>query len=210
MSLEAVLQAPAQPPVPPSPAAPPVPAEKAEVCRSPKRSFPARLVVPGLVLGAVAAAASLLFNVVGAVVTGEPPLQLVRVYLTFPLGETALNEAFFAPGNGLYFAGGCCVYLLTGMLLGVAFYFVLNCCLPGRSFACRFAAVTAMSLAVWVVGFYGILWWLQPLLFGGNWIVQMIPWWVAAPTHLVFGWTILLLPMALVPVPPRAKVIGVA
>jgi hypothetical protein len=30
---------------------------------------------------------------------------------------------------------------------------------------------------------------LQPLLFGGNWIVEQIPWWVGALTHLVYGWT---------------------
>ena len=28
--------------------------------------------------------------------------------------------------------------------------------------------------------------------FGGRWIVDLIPWWVAALTHLVFGWTMLL------------------
>jgi hypothetical protein len=42
------------------------------------------------------------------------------------------------------------------------------------------------------VNFYAILSWLQPLLFGGSWIVQEVPWWVGALTHLVFGWTMLL------------------
>jgi hypothetical protein len=48
--------------------------------------------------------------------------------------------------------------------------------------------------------FYGILSWLQPLLVEGdpgNWITSFkpvfLPWWVAAATHLVFGWTIALL-----------------
>ena len=53
--------------------------------------------------------------------------------------------------------------------------------------------VSLLSLAVWLVNFYGILYWLQPLLFGGRWIVDLIPWWVAAPTHLVFGWTMVVL-----------------
>ena len=46
---------------------------------------------------------------------------------------------------------------------------------------------------MWFVHFYLILAWLQPLLFGGNWIVEQIPWWVGAGTHLVYGWTLVLL-----------------
>ena len=53
-------------------------------------------------------------------------------------------------------------------------------------------AVSLLALGVWLVNFYGILSWLQPLLFGGRWIVEQIPWWVAALTHLVFGWTMLI------------------
>ena len=46
---------------------------------------------------------------------------------------------------------------------------------------------------------------LQPLLFGRHWIVDGVPWWVAAATHLVYGWTILLLvPVARPFAPPRA------
>ena len=57
---------------------------------------------------------------------------------------------------------------------------------------------TVVSLAIWAFNFYGILSWLQPLLIGGdpgNWITnpKYLPWWVAAATHLVFGWTIALL-----------------
>jgi len=48
---------------------------------------------------------------------------------------------------------------------------------------------------LWGVNFYGILSWLQPALFGGNWIVdpQYLPPWVAAGTHLVFGLSMALL-----------------
>jgi hypothetical protein len=46
-----------------------------------------------------------------------------------------------------------------------------------------------LALAVWVVNFYFILSWLQPVLIGGNWILELVPAWVAALTHLVFGWT---------------------
>ena len=45
----------------------------------------------GFLLGSFGAMASLLFNVVGAPLAGKSPLELIRVYLTFPLGEKALQ-----------------------------------------------------------------------------------------------------------------------
>src|SRR5208282_5375551 len=109
------------------------------------------------------------------------------VYLTFPLGEPALRV-----DGGVTLAIGCCLYLATGMLLGIPFHLVLSRWFPRSAFVTRFAVVSALALALWLVNFYGILSWLQPMLFGGRWIVDLIPWWVAALTHLVFGWTMLL------------------
>ncbi len=51
----------------------------------------------GFMLGAIGAAASLLFNVVGSSIVGQHPLQLIKVYLTFPLGAKGLRKAS-APG----------------------------------------------------------------------------------------------------------------
>ena len=65
----------------------------------------------GFMLGMFAAISSLLFNVVGATVFGLHPLQLIRVYLTFPLGEEALSLE-----SGLTLAIGCCLYIFTGAL----------------------------------------------------------------------------------------------
>jgi hypothetical protein len=45
---------------------------------------------------------------------------------------------------------------------------------------------------VWTLNFYVLLSWLQPWLIGGRWVSELVPWWVAASTHLVFGWTIAL------------------
>ena len=59
--------------------------------------------------------------------------------------------------------------------------------MPGK----RFLLATAFGLVLWIVNFYLILSWLQPLLLGGNWIVTMVPFWVAALTHLAFAWTML-------------------
>ena len=76
-------------------------------------------------LGGLAAVVSLLLNVVGSVVAGkENALELIRVYLTFPLGEKALAltggaQSIGSIGDGMILAIGCCLYLFTGMLLGV-------------------------------------------------------------------------------------------
>jgi hypothetical protein len=144
----------------------------------------------GFLLGGVAAMSSLVFNIIGSLVFEKQPLELIRVYLTFPMGEQALD--FNSLDNGLILAIGCCLYIGTGMLYGMLFQIVLTRFAADASPARGFVLVSLLALAVWIVNFYGILSWLQPLLFGGRWIVERIPWWVAALTHLVFGWTMLL------------------
>ncbi len=144
----------------------------------------------GFLLGGIAAMSSLLFNVVGSLLFEKQPLELIRVYLTFPMGAQALD--FNEVNNGLILAIGCCLYIGTGMLYGMLFQLVLTLFTAGASVTTRFVVVSVLALALWIVNFYVILSWLQPLLFGGRWIVDQIPWWVAALTHLVFGWTMLL------------------
>ena len=155
----------------------------------PRSYYTAYHVLAGFVLGMFGAATSLLFNVVGSLLVGQEPLRLIQVYLTFPLGRAPLEPGF---DNGLALAVGCCLYLATGMLLAIPFHLMLTRWFANRSFAARFVGVSVLALAIWVVNFYGILSWLQPLLFGGRWIVEQVPWWVAAMTHLVFGWTLVL------------------
>ncbi|MHC4063242.1 MAG: hypothetical protein ACYSUQ_13635 [Planctomycetota bacterium] len=145
-------------------------------------------VLAGMVLGLLGAASSLLFNLIGALLVGQHPLQLIRVYLTFPLGEEALNT-----NGGFALAAGCCLYLGTGMIIGIPFHLILSRFFPSASFAKRLAAITALAIAAWLINFYALLSWLQPALIGGSWILAEIPIWVAVLTHLVFGWTMLLI-----------------
>lgn len=142
----------------------------------------------GFLLGMFGAATSLLFNVVGSALFEQYPLRLVQVYLTFPLGARALElEA------GPTLTIGCCLYIATGMLLGVPFHLLLTRFTRDSSTSVRFVVASALSLSMWLVHYYVILNYLQPALFGGNWIVEEIPWWVGGSTHLVFGWTMALL-----------------
>lgn len=143
----------------------------------------------GFFLGMIGALTSLLFNVVGAAAVGKNPLQLIKVYLTFGLGEKALDPNL---DSGMALAIGCCLYIATGMLLGVPFHLILTRFAPEASLGKRLAIATVLSLAIWIINYYLLLSWMQPLLFGGNWIVNEIPIWVAAATHLVFGWTMAL------------------
>lgn len=144
----------------------------------------------GFLLGIFGAATSLLANVIGSLawssLRGEPqnPLKLIQVYLTFPLGEAALKI-----DTGVTLAIGCCLYLGTGMLYGMLFQLFLTRYAPEVSLWRRLAISSVLALTIWMVNFYGILSWLQPLLFHGDWIVELVPWWVGAITHLIFGWT---------------------
>jgi hypothetical protein len=141
----------------------------------------------GMVLGLVGAAASLLFNIIGASLVGKHPLELIRVYLTFPLGESALQIE-----NGFALAAGVCLYLGTGMIGGIPVHMILGRFFKHSPFRTRFVVATVLGLGVWLVNFYGLLSWIQPWLIGGNWIVEMVPIPVAAATHVIFAWTMLL------------------
>ena len=140
----------------------------------------------------VAALVSLMFNIIGASVAGKDPLQIIRVYLTFGLGAKALDPAF---ENGLALAMGCVLYIATGMLLGIIFHVVLSRYASKAGLAGRLVWASGVAVIIWLVNFYGLISWIQPLLFGGNWIVDNahLPWWVALATHLVFGWTMALM-----------------
>jgi len=139
----------------------------------------------GFMLGSIAAIASLMFNVVGAAIAGLHPLYIIKVYLTFPLGERALTTDM---DSGLALAIGCCLYIGTGMVLGSVFQVVIARLGP-RPLATRAVIASLLSVVIWLIAFYGLLSWLQPLLFDGRWIVDETPWYVAALTHLVFGLT---------------------
>jgi hypothetical protein len=81
------------------------------------------------------------------------------------------------------------------MLLGIPLQLVLSRFNGKATVAKRLAIASGLGLGLWLFNFYAVLSWLQPLLFGGNWIVDAayLPPWVAAGTHLVFGWTMALL-----------------
>lgn len=154
---------------------------------TPPPYYAAYELMSGMVLGLIAAGASLLFNIVGALMVGKHPLELIRVYLTFPLGESAL-----ALEQGFALAAGICLYLGTGMFGGIPIHMILGRFFKQATMPTRFAVATVLGLGVWIVNYYALISWVQPWLIGGNWILERIPMPVAIATHLVFAWTMLL------------------
>lgn len=160
----------------------------------PRRFYHTYYATSGGVLGGVAAAVSLLANVIGAPLAGKEPLELIRIYLTFPLGEKALEMS--AESGALILSLGCCLYIFTGMVLGVPLYWLMvRIAGDDAPLVKRVVVAVILSLLLWLINFYLILNWLQPLLFGGNWITDpaILPPWVAAGTHALFGCVIALL-----------------
>jgi hypothetical protein len=160
----------------------------------PQRFYHTYYATSGGVLGGVAAGASLVANIVGAPLAGKSALELIRIYLTFPLGARALEMT--TQSGALILTLGCCLYIFTGMALGVPLYWLMvRIAGDHASLGKRLLVASGLALALWLINFYGILAWLQPLLFGGNWITDpnILPPWVAAGTHLIFGWVIALL-----------------
>lgn len=143
----------------------------------------------GAILGMFGAVASLLLNVIGSLAVGQHPLRLIQVYLTFPMGEKALAEDL---DTGIILAVGCCLYILTGMVLAIPLHMLLARFFPHATLARRLMFATIAGLMLWTVNFYLILSWLQPWLFGGNWITNptLMPLWIGAGTHLVFAWVV--------------------
>jgi hypothetical protein len=133
-------------------------------------------------------------NVIGSVlwpaISGidQHPLRLIQVYLTFPLGESALKLQ-----SGGVLAFGCLLYIGTGMLYGMLFETAIAYFVPRAGMPARLVFCSILALFVWLLNFYGLMPWVQPLVSGGRWVVELIPWWVAALTHLAFGWTMALI-----------------
>ena len=89
------------------------------------------------------ALASLALNVIGSLLFEKDPLQIIQVYLTFPLGEQDLELQ-----GGIALAIGCCLYIGTGMLFGIPVHMGLVRYTEQATWGSRLICASLMGIAL--------------------------------------------------------------
>ena len=157
--------------------------------------------VAGLMLGTMGAINGFLFNLVGSFVVNQDPMLVLRVLGTFFIGKSALTTH-----DMTFLMLVMLTHLVVGAVAGALFHLVLNLLWPRLSGLGLLLVSVGFGVLLWIVTFYGVIAWLQPMLVGQAYILQMMPIWVALLTHVVYGLTLgLLQPMGrFVPYNPPA------
>jgi hypothetical protein len=141
-------------------------------------------VVSGLILGILGSLTSFIFHVVGSLMVNQDPLRFLRVYGTVFLGAKALTTDELD-----FFMLVAVVHFSIGAAGGAVFHVLVNRWVPDRPMM-QIVLGAAYGLFMWVVNFYGILIWLQPRLVGEPYVLELMPAWVAALTHVIYGLTL--------------------
>ena len=141
-------------------------------------------VVAGTIIGILGSLTSFLFNVVGSLIVNQDPLQVLRVYGTVFLGAKALTT-----DDLNFFMLVAIVHFSVGAVAGAVFHVLINLFVPEQPLL-QIVLGGLYGLLMWIVNFYFILTWLQPRLVGEAYILQLMPVWVAAATHLIYGLTL--------------------
>lgn len=155
-------------------------------------------VVSGLMIGILGSLTSFIFHIVGSLIVNQDPLRFLRVYGTVFLGERALTTEDLN-----FFMLVAVVHFSIGAAGGAVFNVLVNRFVPDRP-ALQVVLGAAYGLLMWVVNFYGILVWLQPRLVVHGYVLELMPVWVAALTHVIYGVTLGLLQPLVRFVPYRA------
>jgi hypothetical protein len=141
-------------------------------------------VVSGTILGILGSITSFACHVLGSIAVHQNPLRVLRVYGTFFLGPAALTTDDLD-----FFMLVAVVHFSVGAAAGAVFNVLVNRFAPPRA-GIQIALGAAYGLLMWIVNFYVVIAWLQPLLVGRAYVLEMMPPAVAALTHLVYGLTL--------------------
>lgn len=148
-------------------------------------------IVAGLMLGTLGAINSFLFNLIGSFAVNQDPMLILRVLGTFFIGARAL-----VTDDMTFLMLVMLTHLAVGAVAGAIFHLGLNLFRPGLAAFKLLLVSAAFGLLLWIMSFYGVISWLQPILVGQAYILEMMPIWVAASTHVIYGLTLgLLQPM---------------
>ncbi len=142
-------------------------------------------VVVGTILGVLGSLASFLFNVFGSLMVDQDPYYILRVYGTVFLGQEALTT-----DNLNFFMLVAIVHFSVGAMAGAVFHVAINRFYPNASAFQQIGLGAAYGLLMWIVNFYLVLWWLEPALVGQAYVLELMPFWIAALTHLIYGVTL--------------------
>lgn len=142
-------------------------------------------VVAGLILGVLGGLTSFLFNIIGSMIVAQDPMKILRVFGTFFIGEEALTTA-----NLNFLMLVLLVHFTVAAVGGALFHVGVNRYFAGASLGRKILLSGVFGILLWIINFYAIISWLQPLLVGQAYILQMMPFWVAILTHLIYGLTL--------------------
>lgn len=141
-------------------------------------------VVAGLMLGVLGSLVSFLANVVGSIVIEQDPLLFLRVYGTVFLGKEAL-----VTHDLNFFMLVAVVHFSVGAVAGAVFHVLVSLYTPERAVV-SIGLGAIYGLLMWVVNFYVVIEWLETSLYGQAFVLELMPAWVAAFTHMLYGITL--------------------
>jgi hypothetical protein len=144
-------------------------------------------IVAGTTIGILGSLASFIFHIVGSLMVKQDPLMFLRVYGTVFLGFRALTTEDLN-----FFMLVAVVHFSIGAIAGAVFHVLVNRFVPDRT-GLQIGLGVLYGLAMWIVNFYFVLSWLQPRLVGEAYVLQLMPAWIAALTHVIYGLTLGLL-----------------
>ena len=144
-------------------------------------------IVAGATIGILGSVTSFAFNVLGSLLVKQDPLLVLRVYGTVFLGAKALTT-----DDLNFFMLVAVVHFSVGASAGAVFQVFISRFVPDRP-ALQIVLGGVYGLLMWVVNFYVVIAWLQPRLFGEAYVLELMPVWVAALTHVIYGLTLGLL-----------------
>lgn len=141
-------------------------------------------VVSGLIIGILGSVTSFLFHIVGSLLVNQDPLLFLRVYGTVFLGADALTT-----DDLNFFMLVAVVHFSVGASAGAVFQVCMGRYGPSR-WGSQIMLGGLYGLLMWVVNFFFVISWLQPLLVGEAYVLELMPIWVAALTHVIYGLTL--------------------
>ena len=139
----------------------------------------------GAVAGFLGSLAMIAADILAAQVMGKPPFMMLRVYATLRDGAGALSLSDWTS-----FLSAFVMHLALGSALGAIFALSFSGRARYQSAGHYLSAGLVFGLSIWIINFYLLLSWIQPLINGREYILSNIPWWVAAITHALYGLTL--------------------